>query len=67
MRYSVDGAGWQVGDQFAIAALEDHSNDGVHTIRYYAVDWAGNREVDEHLHRADRHDGAASGAGDGGA
>ena len=45
VRYSVDGAGWQVGDQFTIAALEDHSNDGVHKVRYYAVDWAGNREV----------------------
>ena len=44
IRYSIDGAVWQSGWWFTIAALEDHSNDGVHTVRYYAVDWAGNRE-----------------------
>ena len=44
-RYSVDGGVWQGGSSVTIAALEDHSNDGVHQIRYYAVDWAGNREV----------------------
>jgi hypothetical protein len=43
-RYSVDGGAWQGGGQVTIAALEDHSNDGVHEVRYYAVDWAGNRE-----------------------
>ena len=45
LRYSVDGGVWQNGGSVTIAALEDHSNDGVHEIRYYAVDWAGNREA----------------------
>jgi nitrous oxidase accessory protein NosD len=44
IRYSVDGGIWQSGWWLTIAALEDHTNDGAHTVRYYAVDWAGNRE-----------------------
>jgi FG-GAP-like repeat len=45
VRYSIDDGTWQTSQWFSIAALEDHSNDGVHTVRYYGVDWAGNREA----------------------
>ena len=44
VRYSLGGGTWQLGNEFTIVAAEDGSNDGVHLVRYYAVDWAGNRE-----------------------
>ena len=43
--YSVDGGTWTKGTSALIPAPADHSNDGRHTIRYYSVDNAGNRQV----------------------
>jgi protein MpaA len=44
-----DGAALQVGGpaggQLDIPAPADHSSDGVHTLRYFAVDAAGNKET----------------------
>jgi beta propeller repeat protein len=43
--YRVDAdATWHAGDTVAVAAPQDHSADGTHTIRYRSVDVAGNVE-----------------------
>jgi hypothetical protein len=42
--FSVDGAASQQGTTVSIAALADHSNDGVHTIAYFSKDKARNVE-----------------------
>ena len=41
---SVDGGDYAPLDEVVIDAPSDHSNDGAHTISYYAVDHAGNKE-----------------------
>jgi hypothetical protein len=41
----VDGGAWQQGTSVLIQALAAHANDGLHTIRYYSVDSAGNTEA----------------------
>ena len=41
----VDGGAWQQGTSVLIQALAAHANDGLHTIRYYSVDNAGNTEA----------------------
>jgi len=43
--YQVDGGAWQQGTSVLIQALAAHANDGLHTIRYYSVDNAGNTEA----------------------
>jgi hypothetical protein len=43
-RYRLDGGDWETGNSFVVAAPPDHSNDGVHTIDYYSVDFLGNTE-----------------------
>jgi hypothetical protein len=43
--YQVDGAAWQQGTSVLVQALAAHANDGLHTIRYYSVDNAGNTEA----------------------
>ncbi len=43
--YDVDGGPWQTGGAVFVPAPADHSNDGLHTIRYYSIDNAGNAEV----------------------
>ena len=57
-----DGAALQVGGpaggQMEIPAPGDHSTDGVHTLRYYAVDAAGNAESPAGRAVQDRHRGA---------
>jgi hypothetical protein len=40
--YQVDGGPWQQGTSILIAAPANHANDGVHTIKYFSVDNAGN-------------------------
>lgn len=42
--YAIDGADYVKGEHAMVDAPLDHSNDGVHTISYYAVDQAGNEE-----------------------
>jgi hypothetical protein len=44
VRYQIDGQGWQ--SVAANSAAFDVTSDGPHTIEYYAVDWAGNREIE---------------------
>jgi hypothetical protein len=44
-KYRIDGGDWLTGTRFTIEALPDHSNDGVHTIEYYSVDFLGNTEI----------------------
>jgi hypothetical protein len=43
--YQVDGGSWTSGNTVVVAAPANHANDGVHTIRYYSIDNAGNVEV----------------------
>ena len=43
--YDVDDTGWQTGDSVTVLAPIDHANDGVHTVSYYSIDTAGNREA----------------------
>ena len=43
--YQVDGGPWQTGNTVLVSAPANHSNDGIHTIRYYSIDNAGNVEV----------------------
>ena len=42
--YSVDGGAWSQGTSLTIAAPAKHSNDGIHTVRYYSADNDGNVE-----------------------
>ena len=43
--YQIDGGDWTQGTSVLIPALAAHANDGLHTIRYYSVDNAGNTEA----------------------
>ena len=43
--YQLDGGAWQQGASVLVQALAAHANDGLHTIRYYSVDNAGNTEA----------------------
>jgi hypothetical protein len=43
--YKVDAAAYALGASVVVDAPADHSNDGVHTIRYYSVDGASNAEA----------------------
>jgi hypothetical protein len=43
--YQLDGATWTSGTSVYVPALPAHANDGLHTIRYYAIDYAGNVET----------------------
>jgi hypothetical protein len=43
--YQLDGGAWQQGTSVLVQALAAHANDGLHTIRYYSVDNAGNTEA----------------------
>ena len=44
--YSLDeSTNWTAGTSPAVAAPADHSNDGIHTVRYYSADIAGNTEA----------------------
>ena len=42
--YSLDGGPWTVGTSLTIAAPADHTNDGIHTVRYRSSDEDGNVE-----------------------
>jgi hypothetical protein len=44
-RYRLDSGDWETGSSFVVEALPDHSNDGVHAIECYSVDFLGNTEV----------------------
>jgi hypothetical protein len=44
-KYRIDGGGWLTGTHFTIEAPSNHSNDGVHTVEYYSVDFLGNTEI----------------------
>jgi hypothetical protein len=44
-QYRIDGAPWKTGDQAAIGAPSDASNDGAHTVEYRSTDVAGNGET----------------------
>ncbi len=43
--YQVDNGAWTLGTAVLIPAPAGHANDGLHTIRYYSVDNAGNSEA----------------------
>jgi len=43
--YKVDGGGWTSGTSVVIAAPDNGSNDGMHTIQYRSTDVAGNVET----------------------
>jgi hypothetical protein len=43
--YQVDGGAWLVGTSVLVPATADHANDGLHTIKYFSVDNAGNSEA----------------------
>ena len=43
--YQVDGGTWVMGNTVVVPAPANHSNDGLHTIRYYSIDNAGNVEA----------------------
>lgn len=45
--FAVDGGPFQEGTVVALAAPADHTNDGMHVIRYYSVDLAGNVEAEQ--------------------
>ena len=42
--WSLDGGLWQQGSSVLVPAPANHSNDGLHWVRYYSVDNAGNAE-----------------------
>lgn len=44
--FSLDDGPWTQGTALAVAAPKNHSNDGVHLLRYASIDNAGNREAD---------------------
>jgi hypothetical protein len=41
---SLDGGPWTSGSSLTVAAPADHSDDGIHTVRYRSTDYAGNVE-----------------------
>jgi FG-GAP-like repeat len=43
--YQVDGGSWTQGTSVLVPAPAGHGDDGLHTIRYYSVDYAGNSEA----------------------
>ena len=43
--FRVDGAAWTAGTSVTVAAPADHTNDGVHTVRYRSVDALGHVEA----------------------
>ena len=43
--YQLDGGAWTLGTTVQVLAPANHSNDGLHTIRYYSIDNAGNVEA----------------------
>ena len=43
--FDLDGHGWQQGSMVTIPAPANHSNDGVHTVLYRSVDYAGQVEA----------------------
>ncbi|HMK92093.1 MAG TPA: hypothetical protein VK576_03760 [Thermoleophilia bacterium] len=43
--YQVDGGEWTEGGSVLVPAPSNHTNDGLHTICYYSVDNAGNRQI----------------------
>ena len=43
--YQVDGGSWVLGNTVTVLAPAGHGNDGLHTIRYYSIDNAGNVEA----------------------
>jgi hypothetical protein len=45
--YRIDGGDWKTGNHLTIEALSDHSNDGIHTIDYYSIDFLGNKEAEQ--------------------
>lgn len=47
--YRVDHGEWVEGTTITIPAPSDHSNDGIHFIEYYSVDYAGNVEPVKNL------------------
>ena len=48
--YQVDGGPQQTGVSVSVLAPSDHSNDGIHTVRYWSEDQAGNIEGTESCH-----------------
>lgn len=43
--YQVGGGAWVLGNTVPVSAPANHGNDGLHTIRYYSIDNAGNTEA----------------------
>jgi len=46
-RYQVDNGTWETGNHVTIEAPSDHSNDGIHRIDYYSIDFLGNNETEK--------------------
>ena len=46
-RYRVDNGRWRTGNHVTIEAPSDHSNDGIHRIDYYSIDFLGNKEAEK--------------------
>ena len=43
-QYSLDGGAWTSGSSLTVAAPATHAGDGVHTVRFRSLDYAGNAE-----------------------
>jgi hypothetical protein len=43
-QYSLDGGPWTKGSSLTVAAPRDHSGDGLHSVAYRSIDYAGNVE-----------------------
>ena len=55
---NVDGTGWVYGTTVNIPAPANGSNDGVHTVQYYAVNASGEPQPDADGQGPHRHAGA---------
>jgi hypothetical protein len=49
-QYKLDGHAWTSGSKLIVAAPHDHSNDGVHNLRFRSTDKAGNVETAKLCH-----------------
>lgn len=43
--YSIDGGDWVTGNHLTIEAPSNHSNDGIHSIDYFSIDFLRNTEA----------------------
>mgnify|MGYP000975262185 FL=1 len=47
-QFALDDGPWQTGTEVVVPAPRSHANDGVHTLAYRSVDYAGNYESEQY-------------------